>query len=172
MLWNWNHRFFGRKLRGVYFEVRILFLPKFAIGCPSSSFASSGNGILKKILRRTSWETSTLPLSDPLSPSCTSPVRDLSPNDSPPASLFFSFKPCPLWNRSIMERRLLRPLCPPTLCVAHLIRLIGVETLLPFWSGCIAIVGVACGRQMLWPHFVGQLPGFPTAVDYQKTIRY
>lgn len=49
--WNWKNKFFGMKLKGVYFAVRILFLPKLAFGCPSASLASSGKGILKKILR-------------------------------------------------------------------------------------------------------------------------
>lgn len=39
-----------------------------------------------------------------------------------------------------MEWRLLRPLCAETLCVAHLIRLLGVETLPSLWSGVIAIL--------------------------------
>lgn len=56
MLWNWNHKFFGMKLKGVYFAVRILFRAYLAKGRPSSSFASSGKGMLKNILRpESSW---------------------------------------------------------------------------------------------------------------------
>ena len=47
ILWNWNHRFFGKKLNGVYFAVRILFRANCVIGFPSSSLTSSGSGTLK-----------------------------------------------------------------------------------------------------------------------------
>jgi len=140
MLWNWNHKFFGTKLRGVYLAVRILFLPKLAIGWPSSSLASSGNSMLKKILRLTTSELSLLPSSDAGSPWCSSGVCGLCPMEFPPESLFFSFRGGPLCRRSIMEWRFLRPRCAETLCVAHLIRFIGADTLPSLWCGGIAIV--------------------------------
>lgn len=44
------------KLKGVYLAVRILFLANLARGCPFSSFASSGKGMLKNIFRpESSW---------------------------------------------------------------------------------------------------------------------
>ena len=72
ILWNWNHKFLGTKLKGVYLAVRILFLPKLASGCPSASLASSGNGILKKILRLVSVKS---PLASGPSASSGMPLR-------------------------------------------------------------------------------------------------
>jgi hypothetical protein len=47
MLWNWNHRFLGTKLSGVYFAVLILLRAYCAIAWPSSSRAVCGSGMLK-----------------------------------------------------------------------------------------------------------------------------
>jgi hypothetical protein len=47
MLWNWNHRFLGMKLMGVYFAVRILLRAYDSRGWPSSSRADGGSGTLK-----------------------------------------------------------------------------------------------------------------------------
>lgn len=86
MLWNWNHRFFGMKLNGVYFAVRILFRAYLAKGRPSSSFASSGKGMLKNILR---LESSWSPLSDEASNSSCIPSSCEPSTDA----LFFSLDP-------------------------------------------------------------------------------
>lgn len=86
MLWNWNHRFFGMKLKGVYLAVRILFLAYLARGRPSSSFASSGKGMLKNILR---LESSWSPLSVEVSVSSCIPSKC----EPSPDSLFFSLDP-------------------------------------------------------------------------------
>ena len=47
MLWNWNHRFFGMKLIGVYLAVRILLRAYEWMGVPSSSRSEGGSGTLK-----------------------------------------------------------------------------------------------------------------------------
>ena len=122
ILWNWNHRFFGTKLSGVYLAVRILFLSNVVIGRPSSSLASSGRGMLKNILRLLNAPSS--PSSEPSASSCTA-----SRWEPPVDSLFFSLDANLLWNLSMIPWRFLRSLKPVTLCVAHRIRLIGVETL-------------------------------------------
>lgn len=86
ILWNWNHKFFGMKLKGVYFAVRILFLAYLARGRPSSSFASSGKGMLKNILRLDSSES---PFSVEVSVSSCMPSKCELSTDS----LFFSLDP-------------------------------------------------------------------------------
>ncbi len=136
MLWNWNHKFFGMKLNGVYLAVRILFLSKIVIGRPSSSLASSGKGMLKNILRLLgAWSS---PSSELSASSWTAPKWE-----PPVASLFFSLDPVLLWSLSRMPWRFLLSLRPVTLCVAHRIRLIGVDTLLSSWYGWIAIAKIS-----------------------------
>jgi hypothetical protein len=156
MLWNWNHRFREETERRILWGANLV-PAKVRDRMSSSSFASSGNGILKKILRRTSWETSTLPLSDPLSPSCTSPVRDLSPNDLllPLSSFRLNLALVEPFHYGATFAPAAFP--DPLRCPSY--SLDRCRDIAAFWSGCIAIVGVACGRQMLWPHFVGQLRG-------------
>ena len=86
ILWNWNHKFFGMKLKGVYLAVRILFLAYLARGRPSSSFASSGKGMLKKILLlKSPWS----PFSVDVSVSSGTPFKCGPSADS----LFFSLDP-------------------------------------------------------------------------------
>ena len=123
-LWNWNHKFFGRKLSGVYLDVRILFLPNCFFSFPFSAFASGGTGTLKNIVRESS-SSGSAPSSWPF----------CSLGSGVPVDCRFSSPEVVRLCRLRIDIRLRRPSPPVTLCVAHRCRLTGFETLLSFVTG-------------------------------------
>lgn len=137
MLWNWNHKFLGMKLIGVYLAVRILFRTNCVVGWPSSSRASSGNGMLKKTRRP--------------APACSAEASDSSGTDSRSVPFDSRLVESSV-ERFLCERRLrmdcrfVPPCEPVTLWVAQRNRFAGAvsrgpeEASLSSWYGWMAMV--------------------------------